>query len=407
MPDFTFIAMARTGVKSNGTLTANSEREAALILDGRGLFPVKIDLARNQPLGGGKGGGLFTPKVKGRALATMYSQLADLLHSGVPLLRSLELLERQSVNPTLQAVLRDVRAKVADGTGLAQAMGQHPHIFGELAVSMIRAGQEGGFLEEVLQRIATFVEHQEDMKAKVIGALAYPAFLGVAGFLVLNILIIFFVPKFAKIFDKLKEKGELPTLTQYLMGFSEFIRSWPGIIAIVGAFVGFIAFIRWTRGAGRSWADRVKIRLPLFGSIFMNLALSRFCRILGTMLHNGIPILKALNIAKDSTGNKVLSLAIEKSAENVTAGQKLADPLRRSGYFPTDVVEMITIAEEANSLETVLINIANSLEKRTARNLDLMVKLLEPIMLLVMAGFTLLIVAGLLLPVFKMGSAVG
>jgi len=406
MPDFTFIAMAKTGIKSNGTLTANSEREAALILDGRGLFPVKIDLARNQPLGG-TGKGFFAKKVKGRQLATMYSQLADLLHSGVPLLRSLELLERQSTNLTLQAVIRDVRAKVADGTGLAQAMAMHPSVFGELAVSMIRAGQEGGFLEEVLQRIATFVEHQEDLKAKVIGALAYPAFLAVAGFLVLNILIIFFVPKFAKIFDKLKEKGELPALTQYLMAFSDFIRSWPGIIVIVGTFIAFVAFIRWTRNAGRTWADRVKIRLPLFGPIFMNLALSRFCRILGTMLHNGIPILKALNIAKDSTGNKVLSLAIEKSAENVTAGQKLADPLRRSGYFPTDVVEMITIAEEANSLETVLINIANSLEKRTARNLDLMVKLLEPIMLLVMAGFTLLIVAGLLLPVFKMGSAVG
>ncbi|WP_439623659.1 type II secretion system F family protein [Gemmata sp.] len=408
MPDFNFTAMARTGTKSTGTLTANSEREVALILDGRGLFPVKIDLARNQPLGGGgKGGGFFAKKVKGRQLATMYSQLADLLHSGVPLLRSLELLERQSSNTTLQAVIRDVRGKVADGTGLAQAMGQHTHVFGELAISMIRAGQEGGFLEEVLQRIATFVEHQEDLKAKVVGALAYPMFLAVAGFCVLNILIIFFVPKFGKIFEKLKEKGELPALTTYLMAFSDFLRTWQGIAAIVGGIVGVIAFVRWTRGSGRAWADRWKIRLPLFGPIFLNLALSRFCRILGTMLHNGIPILKALHIAKDSTGNKVLSLAIEKSAENVTAGQKLADPLRRSGYFPSDVVEMITIAEEANSLETVLINVANGLEKRTARNLDLMVKLLEPIMLLVMAGITLLIVAGLLLPVFKMGSAVG
>jgi general secretion pathway protein F/type IV pilus assembly protein PilC len=404
MPDFTFTAMAKTGAKSNGTLTANSEREAALILDGRGLFPIKIDLARNQPLGGG--GGLFAKRVKGRQLATMYSQLADLLHSGVPLLRSLELLERQSSNPTLQAVIRDVRSKVADGTGLAQAMGQHVHVFGELAVSMIRAGQEGGFLEEVLQRIATFVEHQEDLKSKVVGALAYPVFLALAGFTVLNILIIFFVPKFAKIFEKLKEKGELPVLTTYLMSFSEFLQSYWWLVGLL-AIGGFFAFRHWARTeTGRVTLDRVKIRLPLFGSIFLNLALSRFCRILGTMLHNGIPILKALNIAKDSTGNRILSAAIEKSAQNVTAGQKLADPLRRSGYFPSDVVEMITIAEEANSLETVLVNVANSLEKRTSRNLDLMVKLLEPLMLLVMAGVTLLIVMGLLLPVFKMGSAV-
>src|SRR5262249_29572384 len=135
-----------------------------------------------------------------------------------------------------------------------------------------------------------------------------------------------------------------------------------------------------TRTSGRRWADRWKIRLPLFGPVFLSFSLSRFCRILGTMLHNGIPILKALSIAKDSTGNMVLSEAIEKSAENVTAGQKLADPLRKCGFFPTDVVEMITIAEEANALETVLINIADNLDKRTSRNLDLMVKLLEPMM---------------------------
>jgi general secretion pathway protein F/type IV pilus assembly protein PilC len=147
--------------------------------------------------------------------------------------------------------------------------------------------------------------------------------------------------------------------------------------------------------------------MPLFGPIFKNLAISRFTRILGTMLHNGIPILKAIGIAKDSTGNRVLTKAIEASAENITAGQKLADPLRRSKYFPAEVVEMIAIAEEANSLETVLVQIADSLERRTSRNLDLMVKLLEPMMLLVMAVLVGLVVAGLLLPVFKMGGAVG
>jgi len=404
MPDFTYEALARTGAKATGTLTANSEREAALILDGRGLFPTRIALAKTQATGTAGGFKLFQKKVKGRQLATTYSQMADLLHSGVPLLRSLELLERQSTNPTLQAVIRDVRARVADGTGLAQAMAFHPRVFNELAVGMVRAGQEGGFLEDVLKRIANFVEHQEDLKAKVIGALAYPVFLAVAGFTVLNILVVFFVPKFEKIFEKLKDKGELPALTTALMSFSHFLQSYWWLIGLAAGSAWFF-FVRWIRTPhGRLTADRLKIRLPMFGSIFLSLALSRFCRILGTMLHNGIPILKALNIAKDSTGNRVLAAAIEKSAENVTAGQKLADPLRKSGYFPSDVVEMITIAEESNSLETVLIDIADSLEKRTTRNLELMVKLLEPIMLLLMAGVTLVIVMGLLLPVFKMGS---
>src|SRR5689334_1789722 len=189
MPDFTFVALAKTGVRNTGTLTAGSEREAAAQLDARGLFPVEVKPARSAAEGS-----RFRRGVGGRHLATFYAQLADLLHAGVPLLRALELLERQSPHPRLKATIKEVRLKVADGTGLAQAMSQHPKVFNELAVSMVRAGQEGGFLEDVLKRIADFVEHQQDLKAKVIGSLAYPAFLAVAGFCVVNILVIFFVP---------------------------------------------------------------------------------------------------------------------------------------------------------------------------------------------------------------------
>jgi len=401
MPDFTYVALAKTGLRSTGTLTATSERDAAALLDAKGLFPVEVRPARSA-----SSGGRFKRGVGGRLLATFYGQLADLLQAGVPLLRALELLERQSTHPRLQAVVKEVRLKVADGTGLAQAMALHPHVFDELGVSMVRAGQEGGFLEDVLKRIAVFVEHQQDLKAKVFGSLAYPAFLAVAGFLVLNILVIFFVPRFEDIFSKMKAQGDLPALTQYLMALSHFMQSWPGIVTAVLLAIGGFVFFQWTRRGGRTWADGIRLRLPLFGPIFLNLAISRFARILGTMLHNGIPILKALSIAKDSTGNRVLAHAIEQSAENITAGQKLADPLRRCKYFPPDVVEMIAIAEEANSLETVLVDIADSLEKRTARNLELMVKLLEPIMLLVMAVVVLLVVLGLLMPVFEMGKTI-
>lgn len=405
MPDFTYEAIARSGQKKTGTLTAGSEREAAVMLDSQGLFPTRL-LAQKSAAEGGGGLPLFGGVSK-RHLATMYSQLADLLHSGVPMLRSLEILERQSSNKRLAAVVKDVRLKVADGTGLAQAMGSHPRVFDELAVSMVRAGQEGGFLEDVLKRVAVFVEHQEDLKAKVVGALAYPFFLAFAGLAVLNILVIFFVPKFEPIFEKLRAKGELPQLTIALIWFSHFLQSWAGVFTFLGVIAGFFGLVYWARGPGRYVADGVRLRLPLFGKIFLALSLSRFTRILGTMLHNGIPILRALAIAKDSTGNRVLSEAIEQSAENVTSGQKLADPLRRCKYFPGDVVEMIAIAEESNTLEKVLVDIADGLEKRTARNLELMVKLLEPLMLLVMAVVVLLVVAGLLLPVFKMGSAVG
>jgi general secretion pathway protein F len=402
MPDFTYEALAATGTRSTGTLTAASDREAASILDARGLFPIRIAMS-----GGGAGTVRGFGGVSKRSVATMFSQLADLLHSGVPMLRALELLERQSTNKRLSAVIRDVRLRVADGTGLAQAMAQHPKVFNDLATSMVRAGQEGGFLEDVLHRIAIFLEHQEDLKAKVIGALAYPVFLAMAGMAVLNILVIFFVPKFEPMFVRLKEKDELPMLTMYLMQFSHFLQSPLGWAIMGGAVAAVITTFIWSRGKGRYLADKIRLRLPLAGSIYLALALSRFTRILGTMLHNGIPILKALSIAKDSTGNLVLAEAIEKSAENVTAGQKLADPMRRCRYFPPDVVEMIAIAEESNNLEKVLLDISEGLEKRTARNLELGVKLLEPLMLLVMAALVLLVVSGLLLPVFKIGQAVG
>jgi general secretion pathway protein F/type IV pilus assembly protein PilC len=401
MPDFNFEAMAGTGQRSAGTLTANSEREAMALLDARGLFPLRIELAKSavNVRRGGK-------RVGSRQMATFYSQLADLLRSGVPLLRSLEILERQSTAPALSDILREVHVKVADGTSLADAMAQYPGAFNELGVSMVRAGQEGGFLEDVLERIAVFTEHQEDLKAKVIGALAYPAFLALTGFIVLNVLIIFFVPKFQPIFDKLESKGELPALTQGLIAVSQALQThfvWLGL----GGLALLVGFRQWaTSSAGRVIMDGWRLRLPIAGKVFLSLALSRFTRILGTLLHNGIPILQALRIAKDSTGNRVLTAAIDQAAENVTGGKRLAEPLAMCKYFPRDVVEMITVGEESNQLEKVLVNVADALEKRTARQLELMVRLLEPLMLLVMALITLLVVAGLLLPVFKMSSAV-
>src|SRR5262249_30176838 len=199
----------------------------------------------------------------------------------------------------------------------------YPKAFTELAISMVRAGQEGGFLEDVLKRIADFTEQQEDLKGKVVGAMAYPIFLSVIGFIVLNVLVIVFVPKFEDIFKRLEEQGELPTITQILMGASHFMQrhGWWAAIVVVGLV---IAFRRWAATpSGRLRVDRIRLKFPGAGAIYLQLALSRFTRILGTLLHNGIPILQSLRIAKDSTGNKVLSEAIEKSAENIKSGDKL------------------------------------------------------------------------------------
>jgi len=400
MPDFAFKALSSAGQRSDGTLTANSEREVMTILDGRGLFPVEIAMVKNAAVAT-KGG----RKVKTRHMATFFSQLADLLRAGVPLLRSLEILERQRFQAALSEILKEIHVKVADGTSLADAMGEYPRTFNDLSVSMVRAGQEGGFLEDVLERIAIFTEHQEDLKSKVIGAMAYPIFLLGFGLLVLNVLVIFFVPKFEPIFKRLQEKNEMPAVTEVLLGVSYVMRGY-GWIILLGVIALVVGIRMWARTpGGRMSLDRFRLNMPLVGNVYLSFALSRFTRILGTLLRNGIPILQALRIAKDSTGNRVLSQAIEDAAENVTAGNSLAKPFSECPYFPRDVVEMVSVGEESNQLEKVLLDIANALEKRTARQLELFVRLLEPLMLMVMAGFTLFVVAGLLLPVFKMGSA--
>jgi general secretion pathway protein F len=400
MPDFTYEALANTGMRNQGTLTAGSKHEVMSMLDARGLFPVSIELVKTAA---GRQGG---KRVKSRHMASFFAQMADLLRAGVPLLRCLQILEKQSSNPALSEILREVHVKVADGTSLADAMGQHSGAFTELAVSMVRAGEEGGFMEDVLERIAIFTEHQEDLKSKVMGAMAYPIFLAVTGIVILNVLVLFFVPKFEPIFIKLEEKGELPALTKLLIGTSHFMLDYWWIVAI-GCVTGFIAFRNWARtDGGRVTLDGWRLKLPSAGTIYLNLALSRFTRILGTLLKNGIPILQSLRIAKDSTGNRVLSQAIDNAAENVTAGNSLAAPLGQCKYIPRDVIEMVAVGEESNHLEKVLLDIADGLEKRTSRQLELFVRLLEPVMLLVMAFITLLVVAGLLLPVFKMSSAV-
>jgi len=199
----------------------------------------------------------------------------------------------------------------------------------------------------------------------------------------------------------------LPWVTKILLGTSHLMLSWPGLIAVAALVIGMLIFIKWARtDAGRLRLDGWRLRMPGAGKIYLSLALARFTRILGTLLHNGIPILQALRIAKDSTGNKVLSQAVNQAADNVTAGNSLAAPLSACKHFPRNIVEMVAVGEESNNLETVLLDIAQGLEKRTARNLELFVRLLEPVLLIVMAGFVLFIVAGLMLPVFKMSSVI-
>lgn len=400
MPDFNYLAREATGKQVTGTLSAVSEQDALSNLAGRSLFPIRLTVSADSQKQASTG----ARRVPARILSVFYNQMADLLKSGVPLLRSLKLLEEQTSHPALKFVIQDVREQVADGNRLNDAMRRHPKTFNHLTVSMIRAGEEGSFLEEVLARIATFNDHQEELKGRVVGAMIYPVFLMTVGTGIVTIMMIWFVPKFAAIFDRMKNQGTLPWATTTLLSFSDLLQHWwLAIIVVLTAVVaGLAAWLRTADGARK--LDLWQLKVPGLGPVLQNLAVARFCRMLGTLLRNGVPILQSLRIARDASGNIVLAEAIGNAVENVSGGQSLAAPLRASGQFSRELVEMIAVGEEANNLENVLINVADNLEKRASRRIDIAVRLLEPMLLLVMAAVVTFVIVALLLPVMNLSS---
>ncbi|MEN1679213.1 MAG: type II secretion system F family protein [Planctomycetota bacterium] len=395
MPDFAYTARSLSGQLVEGTVSAGSQREALASLSAKELFPVKVTAADRRSAAAVSEKAI---SVGSRRVAPVYMQLASLLRSGVPMLRSLEVIRKQASHPGLRAVMEDVEAKVADGQTLADAMARHPKAFPELATSIVRAGGEGGFLEEALEQVATFTDRADELKSKVVGAMVYPVVLVIIGVLVVTGLIIFAVPKIEEMFDS---RADLPALTQGLLVLSDIVNGYGLLIllAIAGVLVGVY---QWAQTeSGKLAVDEAKTRIPLAGPIYLNLAVGRFCRVLGTLLGGGVPIVRSLEIAAGSTGNQVLEGVVAKASDNITSGEPLADPLRASGRFPSDVVEMIAVAEQSNNLEVVLNQVSDSLEKTTWRKIELVVRLVEPLLLVALAAAVLLIALALLLPIIE------
>jgi len=403
MQEFAYTARDMKGQDVNGLITADSRSDVMALLTDRSLFPIKVDPAKKKAsLSFGFGGRIST-----ELLAGTLTQLSDLLSNGVPLLRGLEILIQQSPSERMQKVLSDIRGRISEGAQLHEAMAVHGDVFNELTLSIVRAGTEGAFLEQSLQQTAEFLERQEELNGKIRGAMAYPAFLSVAGTIVTVVLIVFFVPKFADMFSELERNGTLPVATVILLALSDILGSIYGILVAAGLVGVVMAIRKWmATPRGREIVDGTKTKLPVFGSLFLNGATSRFCRILGTLLRNGVPMLKALEISSDSAGNVVLGTAIRDSAENISSGATLSEPLSACGLIPGNVMAMISIAEEANNLEEVLTNIADGLDRKVSRQLDTMVRLIEPAMLMIMGSAVLFVIVALLLPVFEMSSSV-
>lgn len=398
MATFTYTAKTHAGQTVNGVLTAESRMAALRTLDERSLFPVQVNE-------GGKADRLTVTggrrKVKLKALTTFYSQLSDLLRAGVPVLRSIDVLARSASNPLLSEILKEIYADVSGGQTLADSMAKHPNVFNDLAIAMVRAGEQGGFLEDVLARIAVFTERQDELRNKLIGSMIYPAVLLFAGITVVTLLMLTVVPKIRGFL----EKADKPWITDVLFASSDFLQT-QGHYVLGGIVLAVLVGMPLLRSEeGQLRLDRFKLKAPVVGPVIKMVAVCRFCRILGTMLHNGVPILASLKISKDSAGNRILADEIDKAADNVQRGEPLAGPLGACGLFPPDIVDMIAVAEESNNLEKVLVQIADSNEARTARQIDLAVRLLEPMMLLVMALVVLLIAMALLVPILRMSAA--
>lgn len=395
MPDFAYIARDLSGKSIQGTIAATSVRDAATQLGSKSLFPISITVDKTKQV-------RKTGRVGGAQMAAFYGQLASLLRSGVPLLKALTVLSQQSgSSKTLRNAIAEIKARVEEGESLPETMARYPRIFNDMAVNMVRAGSEGGFLEDALERVSAFVEQQEELKGKTISALAYPLFVMGVGVVVVTVLLIFFVPKFEGIFQGLRSKGGLPAATELLLAISQFVQNYWWLI--LGGGAGFVLLLNkyLDTTEGKQRADLVKIKMPLIGPVFLNLAVARFCRVLGTLLKNGVPILKSLDISRNAAGNSVLSKAIENASSEIQSGQRLAKQLEKSGHFPPTVVEMISVAEESNTLDNVLVTISDNLEKTTFRRLETVIGLLEPAMLLILAGLVMFVVLALMLPVLN------
>ncbi len=394
MPNFEYTALTGTGERTVGVLAGASEQAVLAELESRSLTPLALKPKKERRS--------IRRGVSPRKLGLTYTQLADLLNAGVPMLRALRLLGRRRSQPRLARVFEDIAEQVSQGGDVADAMSAHPEFFDPIHVAMVRAGEKGGFLEQVLERLGQFVTAQAEIRGKILANLIYPSVLMFVGSIVLGVIFGFGVPMFKPLFESIE--GGLPKVTLVVLAISSAVRDYGlfTLAAIIAAVLTLWHFSKKPRV--RRALTVAKTRAPVIGPLTRAIAAARFCRMLGTLLANGVPMLASMKIAKDAAGNVLLEEAIEQATEAVRAGEALTPPLESSGLFADDVIEMITVGEDANNLDEVLVNIAETIERRIDRLLSAAVKLIEPLLLVMIAGVILLVAAGLILPMTKLSA---
>jgi type IV pilus assembly protein PilC len=416
MPKFHYIALDQNGQEVAGELDASNEAEAINLLRQSQLYPTQVaqegkgdaavkKRAAKSPAAKSKGKAVkagANAKVKPKTLMVFTRQLATLIDSGLPLLRGLTVLSRQEPNPVMKSTIATLADNVQTGSTFSETLGQYPRIFNKLYVNMVKAGELGGVLEIVLNRLAEYQEKAQKLKNKIMAAMIYPLVVMFIALAILIFLMLVIVPKFEKIFEEmLGDKNKLPTLTKYVIGFSR----WMGdnFLWLAGGVT--VIFIGWRIFAatpgGRRAIDGWKLKLPLFGDVQRKTAISRFTRTLGTLVTSGVPILQALNITRETAGNAIVSESIVKVHDAVKEGESMVAPLESSSVFPPMVISMVDVGEETGQLPEMLLKIADVYEDEVDNSVSALTSMLEPLMIVLLALVVGTIVLALFLPLIE------
>jgi type IV pilus assembly protein PilC len=402
MPAYVWKGVNRKGQKKKGEMDADNENFVRLTLRRQGIEPDSVKPKPKDILENVK---LFQPKVTEKHIVVMTRQFATMIDAGLPLVQCLDILYSQQDNRTFKRILKQIKEDVEEGSTFADALKKHPDVFDELFVNLVAAGEIGGILDVILNRLANYIEKAAKLKKKVKGAMVYPLVVMVIAVCVIAVILIFVIPVFQQMFADFGRA--LPAPTQFVVNLSNFVKSYVIYIVVFLALCVF-AFRRFYRtGRGRTLVDDLVLKAPVFGVLIRKVAVAKFTRTLGTMISSGVPILDSLDIVAATAGNKTIETALRETRMSISEGRTIAEPLADSEVFPTMVVQMISVGEATGALDTMLTKIADFYDDEVDAAVEALTAMLEPFMMVFLGGTIGGLVVSMYLPIFQMAGAVG
>ena len=406
MPEYKYTAIDRTGAQTSGKIEAVNDEQARQKLMAKGLMVTTLanDSGSAKPAAApvvaAKGGFSFGAKVSQNDVTVMTRQLATLIVAGLPLLRALELITKQERNPAFKVILANVADSVSQGNNLSEALQAHPKVFDKLFVNMIRAGEAGGVLDKVLDRLAKFREKAERIQKKVKAAMVYPGVVMSVAIIIVYILMVKVVPSFQKLLDG--QKTQMPPLTQFVIGISKLLTVywWATPILIFGIYFGLKTWLSTEKG--KELFDRIIFRLPKVGTFVQIVSVSRFARTFGTLMASGVPILQSISITRDTLDNVVIAKSLERVHDRVRDGEPLSVPLEQSGVFPQMVTSMIQVGEETGQLPEMLNRVADIYDEEVDNAVSALTSIIEPVLIVFLAVVVGAIVLAMFLPLIAL-----